>query len=114
MDELIKLRNENEKLKEQLHDSFQGHLLENDIKKKIEDDRMIELPCKIGDKLWCINDYRKVEMVICKGFIINNNSIVRICYHEKYADDDYNLPLNTLIFLTQEEAKQVLKENNND
>ena len=68
----------------------------------------IELPCKIGDKLWCINDYNEVEEVKCLGFIIGEN-LISIVYKEEYADDEYNLPLNSgLLFLSKSEAENKL------
>lgn len=73
----------------------------------------IELPCLIGDELWCINDYNEIEKVECLGYLIDNQYTVSIYYQEKYAEEIYNMPLvaeSPLLFLTEDEAIEGLKK----
>lgn len=72
--------------------------------------KMIELPCGIGDKLWCINDFKEVEEVECLGFIISTSAL-SVVFKEWRNEDEYNLPIESgLLFLSEEKAKQALQD----
>lgn len=66
------------------------------------------LPCKIGEKLWCINNYGEVEETVAAGFLILKDSIC-IYYKEKMSSEYYNAPLGEILFLTREAAEEALK-----
>ena len=64
--------------------------------------RFVELPCKVGDSVFCLNpnctfhavrvDGANVELITSQGFILNQSLIGKT------------------VFLTREEAEQALKE----
>lgn len=70
------------------------------------------LPCKLGEKLWCINSYGEVEETVAVGFLIEKDSIC-IYYKEKMSSEYYNAPLGKVLFLTREAAEEALKGENN-
>ena len=69
------------------------------------------LPCKIGEKLWCINNYGEIEETVAAGFLIQKDSIC-IYYKEKMSSEYYNAPLGKVLFLTREAAEKALKGEN--
>ena len=69
-------------------------------------------PCKLGEKLWCINSYGEVEETGAVGFLIEKDSIC-IYYKEKMSSEYYNAPLGKVLFLTREAAEEALKGENN-
>ena len=69
-------------------------------------------PCKIGEKLWCINSYGEVEETVATGFLIQKDSIC-IYYKEKMSSEYYNAPFGKILFLTREAAEEALKGENN-
>ena len=72
------------------------------------DRRCVVLPCKVGERLWCINSYGEVEETVAVGFLIENES-VRICYREKTFLEYYNAPIGKVLFLNREAAEEALK-----
>lgn len=71
----------------------------------------VELPCKAGNTLWCINDENEIEEVTALGFIIDKpESPVLIAYREKYAEDVYYMSLGSVIFMSREVAKEKMNE----
>lgn len=66
------------------------------------------LPCKIGEKLWCINSYGEIEETVAVGFLIEKDSIC-IYYKEKMSSEYYNAPLGKVLFLTREAAEEALE-----
>ena len=72
------------------------------------DGRCVVLPCKIGERLWCINSYGEVEETVAVGFLIEKDS-VRICYREKMFLEYYNASIGKVLFLTREAAEEALK-----
>lgn len=68
----------------------------------------IELPCEIGQPLWCVNDNNEVERVECLGFVISEAYEPYVCYHEKYRFDNCYMPIGKLIYLTEREANDSL------
>ena len=70
--------------------------------------RCVVLPCKIGERLWCINSYGEVEETVAVGFLIEKDS-VRICYREKMFLEYYNASIGKVLFLTREAAEEALK-----
>ena len=72
------------------------------------DGRCVVLPCKVGERLWCINSYGEVEETVAVGFLIENES-VRICYREKTFLEYYNAPIGKVLFLNREAAEEALK-----
>lgn len=71
--------------------------------------RYAPLPCKIGEKLWCINSYGEVEETVATGFLIGKG-LVCIYYREKMSSEYYNAPLGKILFLTREAAEKALEE----
>lgn len=73
----------------------------------IEQGKMIELPCRVGDVIYKIADKIIIEIEV-RGFEIINNSIFILT-------NNYNLKFdvklfNGTVFLTREEAEEKLKE----
>lgn len=66
------------------------------------------LPCKLGEILWCINNYGEVEETKAVGFLIGKESVC-IYYKEKMSSEYYNAPLGTTVFLTREAAEEALE-----
>lgn len=82
------------------------------LRKLVEADReekCVVLPCKIGQTLWCINNYGEVEETVAVGFLIEKGSVC-IYYREKMSSEYYNAPLGKVLFLTREAAEKALKE----
>ena len=67
------------------------------------------LPCKLGQTLWCINNYGEVEETVAVGFLIEKESVY-IYYREKMSSEYYNAPLGKVLFLTRKAAEKALKE----
>ena len=71
--------------------------------------RCVVLPCKVGERLWCINSYGEVEETSATGFLIGKG-LVCIYYREKMSSEYYNAPLGKILFLTREAAEKALEE----
>lgn len=83
----------------------------NHLRRLMEADReekCVILPCKIGETLWCINNYGEVEETKAVGFLIEKESVC-IYYREKMSSEYYNAPLGKVLFLTREAAEKALK-----
>lgn len=83
----------------------------NHLRKLVEADREEKcavLPCKIGETLWCINNYGEVEETKAVGFLIEKESVC-IYYREKMSSEYYNAPIGKVLFLTREAAEKALK-----
>lgn len=70
--------------------------------------RCVVLPCKIGETLWCINNYGEIEETVAVGFLIEKESIY-IYYREKMSSEYYNAPIGKVLFPTCEAAEEALK-----
>lgn len=79
-----------------------------DLVQADRDGRCVVLPCKVGERLWCINSYGEVEETVAVCFLIENKS-VRICYREKMFLEYYNAPIGKVLFLNREAAEEALK-----
>ena len=77
--------------------------------RKDEDGGGVVLPCKVGERLWCINSYGEVEETVATGFLIGKG-LVSIYYREKMSSEYYNAPLGKILFLTREAAERALEE----
>jgi hypothetical protein len=65
----------------------------------------VELPCKVGDVVYIIGIDKKIEKHFVEGICLYQNGLfVKILYNGQ----GFSLPLNK-VFLTKEEAEQVLK-----
>lgn len=84
-----------------------SHLRE--LVKADREGRCVVLPCKIGETLWCINNYGEIEETVAVGFLIEKESIC-IYYREKMSSEYYNAPLGKVLFLTREAAEKALEE----
>lgn len=107
--DLINLQDENEKLKKRLENA-------------------VELPCKVGDTVWCIvkekpQDLTKTVDNQPKEYYTNNKGEVRniifnnidhkiyVHFAEKYSNASYSLSsAGKYLFATREQAEQKLKE----
>lgn len=86
----------------------------HDLVQADRDGRCVVLPCKVGERLWCINSYGEVEETVAVGFLIENES-VRICYREKMFLEYYNAPIGKVLFLNREAAEKAInKEDKNE
>lgn len=87
--------------------------LSRDFVQANRDGRCVVLPCKIGETLWCINNYGEVEETVAVGFLIEKESVC-IYYREKMSSEYYNAPIGKVLFLTREAAEEALKGENHD
>ena len=73
---------------------------------KIENGTLVELPCKVGDKVFDITDRPEIWEVEVKGFLINEKGIwFNFGLYQKRVG-----LLGIKIFLNQAEAEKQLKE----
>lgn len=83
-----------------------------EIEDKIENGTLVELPCKVGDRIWAIlgnNIFgRKVKNIVIRdnGYIIKTSNTNGWQDLEPY----YNTEFGIIWFLTKAEAEQKLKE----
>lgn len=80
-----------------------------ELEDKIEQGKMIELPCKVGDTLWVAeeNYCAPCNITVDRIEIIEDNYIrVVDNYDNYYSNEDFN----KIVFLTKAEAEQKLKE----
>ena len=82
-----------------------------DLVQADRDGRCVVLPCKVGERLWCINNYGEVEETVAVGFLIEKESVY-IYYREKMSSEYYNAPIGKVLFLTREAAEKALKGEN--
>ncbi len=82
------------------------------LEDKIENGTLIELPCKVGDRIWVIlgnNIFgRKVKSIVIRGdgYTIKTSNINGWKELEPY----YNAEFGVIWFLTKAEAEKKLKE----
>ena len=72
------------------------------------DGKCVVLPCKVGERLWCINNYGEIEETVATGFLVGKESVC-IYYREKMSSEYYNAPIGKVLFLTREAAEKALK-----
>lgn len=92
-----------------------------DLEDKIEQGKIVELPCKVGDKvyrIWSVGKHGKstAEFVVTNvSQIMENTWVIR---YQKQAKSLYSTPtiyqcnftdIGKTVFLTREEAEQALK-----
>lgn len=69
---------------------------------------LLRLPCKIGDKAWCIRNYKGTKQakqsIVTEMFYRKDMKLVIVVYHVGRGI------LGEKVFLTQEEAEQALRE----
>ena len=84
-----------------------------ELEDKIEQGTLIELPCKVGDTVWCIDECYDREKGSCRYYIFDNEVIsIEICKHTFLilgSNAGYYC-WNTHSFATREEAEKRLKE----
>lgn len=93
-----------------------------DLEDKIENGTLIELPCKIGDTLYFVNEYRSTPQI--RNFNVSyfevtayDRPIVAVCHDKNYERNvrySFKLP-DKNVFFTEFEAEarlqKLLKEN---
>ena len=88
-----------------------------DLENKIENGTLIELPCKVGDALWVINECYIHKKEKCSYFIdnlqvetieFNGRGVLLLC------NNGGHYIWNKTVFLTREEAEERLKEKKNE
>lgn len=77
-----------------------------ELEDKIENGTLVELPCKVGDKVFDITDRPEIWEVEVKGFLIDEKGIwFNFGLYQKRVG-----LLGIKIFLTKDEAEKRLKE----
>ena len=81
-----------------------------------DSNKFVELPCKVGDKVYYFSDsnYKKYEVCKIVGFHIDKYRTafkIELCGYKCIVDTEF---LGEKIFLTREEAEQALKERENN
>lgn len=67
--------------------------------------RFVELPCKVGDKVFVVNGFKEIEEFEVDYYVVEKNVISVGCV------DDGEYEIET-VFLTREEAERALKNEN--
>lgn len=87
-----------------------------ELEDKIEQGTLIELPCKIGDKIYYIftygnNKFASIEEGKVKSFIVmaDNNVLIDVMYND-FGDTHFIKNFGSDLFLTRTEAEVKLKE----
>lgn len=92
---------------------------ENELAKVVEllkADRLIELPCAVGDTVWEINDYTegfKIRPMKVESIEAKRNVHLCLTYSDKSHSFGYGFSLDDfgeILFLTKEEAEAKLRE----
>lgn len=82
-----------------------------------EQGRLLKLPCKIGDTLWCIDEGELIEYEV-KEFVIRAYRFDRIEIYFRNSNGfcvcDFNANLDEGWFLTKEQAEKALREGVDD
>ena len=73
----------------------------------LEEQRLLlRLPCKVGDKVWFIEDNKIIKPMTIETICVSNSNISIWHVWHKFDLDDFG----KTVFLTREEAEQKLKE----
>ena len=116
IDKLLELSNENQFGRNEAYYKLQRY---EDLE---EQDRLIELPCKIGDTVYYINTKNRLSLfksTVYEGEVVRfvttrygTSIVIQIRNEygctELYSEDNYN----KTVFLTKEEAEAALKGEN--
>ena len=82
-----------------------------ELQGKIEQGTLIELPCKVGDTVYFIDEKRWVwEMVVVEIAILKKNIVCEIGNRRKEVRSVWKENWGKTIFFTREEAEKRLKE----
>jgi len=75
-----------------------------------EKSRYIELPCKVGDKVYlpCLNDWGDIENYTITEFVLDNDGLLFVVDDEDRETHPIE-EIGTDVFLTKEEAEQAIK-----
>ena len=85
----------------------------DELKTKIENGTLIELPCKVGDRIWCIINKKHIFGRRIKEIIFKKNRWwIQTVDRTGWADMErfYMQEFNKTVFLTKAEAEKKLKE----
>lgn len=93
---------------------FEANCKLNELKEKIENGTLVELPCKVGDKVYYVNENSptpRIEEYVVYGILLDESRIIlHIDYWETIMAKD--------VYYTKPEAEarleQIRKGNNND
>lgn len=88
----------------------------DELKAKIENGTLIELPCTVGDVVYVINGNNKIEEVTVLDYTINKKGFVFEVVEEAILSKYYlfDFDFNKDWFLTKAEAEKKLKELQNE
>ena len=114
-----------ERVGNEVHElAWSGELLHRlaELEDKIDNGTLVELPCKVGDKVYHLSDKKICEEVVKQiKYSIYNGEIDLLNSHIMTDDNyskDYNFyrisKLGKSLFLTKAEAEKRLKELQND
>lgn len=98
----------------QFHIDEETKLTVNECEHFKDRSKFIELPCKIGDTVWCINESQiieedKVYQIIVRQFSdINVNDVLLVKFGKASFED-----FGKTVFLTKEEAERALYSSEN-
>ena len=82
-----------------------------ELENKIEQGTLIELPCKVGDTVYFIDEKRWVwEMVVVEIAILKKNIVCEIGNRRKEVRSVWKENWGKTIFFTREEAEKRVKE----
>ena len=87
-----------------------------ELEDAIEDERLVELPCKVGDNIYYLDEYRKIirERTVAGFEVVGDNVSILTNYGDVIIQPDF---IEKIAFLTRAEAEKRLKqikENNNE
>ena len=80
-----------------------------ELENSIEDKKLVELPFSIGENVFIIDEY-KVKKGVINGVWLQNTALIEIRHSKGKYGWRYAQRLKNEIFLTKEEAQNVLNE----
>lgn len=81
----------------------------------IKDKTVVTLPCKLGDKFWCIREtyhpHRRFYVSECQvdQFVVDNDGL---CVEDRY--EQFAHPINTIYFSKEEAEEEAKRRAEND
>ena len=80
-----------------------------ELENAIEDKKLVELPCTIGENVFIIDDC-KVKKGVIDGVWLQNTALIEVRHSKSNYGWRYAQRLKNEIFLTKKEAQNALKE----
>jgi len=84
-----------------------------ELENAIENNTLLFLPCKVGDKFWCLAEYYSISDGWVDEIVKHTVSEIRILSNAIYLydenDDEYDTS-DVILYMTKEDAEKALRE----